>query len=309
MKIENVNFFTSNGIKLSGNVYFPDNVPNPANKHFTALPAIILCQGLSGVKNKVLPEIATLFSHNGYIVLAFDYRGFGESEGDRTRLFPEERVDDILHAIAYMQSYPNVDQEKVGLYGLSYGAAGCLAATALAPQVKCVVAVSGAVDGIDFMRGLRTTDQWIAFKKLMQVDSLNQATHGQSALIAINEIVPFTPEFWQKYNKLGNKNDSESIPASKVNQLPQFSLASAYAMTQFNISAITDKLSPRPVLIIHGEVDNVIAIEDVMKVYNKINTKKDLIIIENCDHIDLDHGPGLTKQINFSLQWFDRYLR
>ena len=46
------------------------------------LPAIVLCQGLSGVKHKVLPDIAKIFAQNGYAVLAFDYRGCGESEGD-----------------------------------------------------------------------------------------------------------------------------------------------------------------------------------------------------------------------------------
>lgn len=296
MIIKSVSFFTSNRIKLAAELYIPEKAQFP-------LPTIVLCQGLSGVKNKVLPKIAEQFCNKNFITLAFDYRGFGESEGDKHRLFPLERIEDIIHATAFVRTIKEVDSNRIGLYGLSYGGAGCLYATALDSNIKCVVSVSGAIDGLNFMRAHRTTDEWIAWKNKIAQDRIKRAQSGESELISINELVPFTKEFWNKYNNLSNKNNSKSIP-----EAPAFTMESGEAMTTFNVSSIIHQLTPRPVRIIHGELDNVVPIEDVFDVYQRIATTKDFIMIPNSDHIDLDQGPGLNKQIEYALEWFLRWL-
>lgn len=302
-EIKEIFFYTSHGLKIAGDIYLPDSYK--ANKLF---PAIVLCQGLSGLRQKVLPHVATAFSEKGFITLTFNYRGCGDSEGDPTRLFPLERVEDVLHAITFLQNYQGVDPERIGLYGTSYGASVGLYAAALHQKVKCAVAVSGAVDGEDFMRSLRTNEQWLSFKERLNLDRIKRTTTGQSELCAINEIVPFSENFWQKYKQLLNKNDSESIPAATNNSMAMFSLESAEAMTHFNVSSVVDQLSPRPIMIIHGEIDDVIAIEDVLKVYNHIHSIKDFVCLTHQDHIDLDNGAGLARQISYSLNWFNLYL-
>ena len=82
---------------------------------------IVLCQGLSGEKHKVLPLVANAFASAGYVVLAFDYGGSGQSEDRRNcpYVFPAERVEDALCAITYVEQLPCVNPKQIGLYGIS----------------------------------------------------------------------------------------------------------------------------------------------------------------------------------------------
>jgi len=65
-------------------------------------------------------------TESGYAVLAFDYRGFGESEGERGRLVPAEQMTDIRNAVTYMQTLGEVDPERIGLWGTSFGGANAI---------------------------------------------------------------------------------------------------------------------------------------------------------------------------------------
>jgi alpha-beta hydrolase superfamily lysophospholipase len=83
----NINFF-SEGSKIAAHLYLPSSISTP-------LPAIILCHGFAGVKELLLPAFAHYFSENGYAALCFDYRGFGESEGERGRLVVSAGNDSV----------------------------------------------------------------------------------------------------------------------------------------------------------------------------------------------------------------------
>jgi len=107
-----VTFFSGDGVKIAGNLYKPARIVKGDQ-----LPAIVLCQGLSGIKEKVLPAVAEAFTSAGYITLAFDYCGCGESEDRRARpyVFPLERAEDVFSAIAYLKSLPSVDVNQMGI--------------------------------------------------------------------------------------------------------------------------------------------------------------------------------------------------
>lgn len=300
---ESVQFFTSGGLKLAGDLYAPGN--DSGDRY----PAVVLCQGLSGVRGKVLPGVAGTFASSGFLVLAFDYRGFGDGEGERGRLFPIERVEDALSALAFLRSCSKADPLRIGVYGLSYGGATALCAAALDRTVRCVAAVSGAVDGEDLMRGLRTNDEWIAFKKRLEEDRIERAATGKSALVPVTEIVPFSKTFWKRYKELDSEQHSESIPQAGADQeVAAFTLQSAEAMARFEISRMVGKISPSPALFIQGEDDDVVAVEDVLKVFRRAGQPKRFVSLPGCDHIDLDHGPGFERQVGLSLEWFERYL-
>jgi len=295
--------FYSDSLKLSANLYVHDNL-KPGSK----VPAIVLCQGLSGVKYKVLPEVAAYFMAAGYGVLAFDYRGCGDSEGDPHRLFPEERLEDVLAAIAYVRSLPNVDAMRLALYGISYGGGIALAAAAQDAQVRCVVSVSGAVDGMSLMRGLRTNDQWLDFKALLEKDREQRAITGKSDLISVSDLLPFGAKFWAQYDALVSPAQSESLPNATEKTFAAFTLQSAQAITDFTIANRLAGLAAKPTLLIHGEQDDVIAIEDALGLYEKIPAPKQFIKIPGMGHVDLDHDPVLLQVLQQALAWYKLYL-
>lgn len=129
-------------------------------------PAILLCHGWGGLKQHLLNLYADYFARAGYIVLAFDYRTWGESDGKpvpvadepmltergertlRVRVMrevvdPVDHVTDARAAFAYLIGEAGVDQARMGLFGTSYGAGHVLCLAGTDDRVRAVVAQIG----------------------------------------------------------------------------------------------------------------------------------------------------------------------
>src|SRR4051794_14382893 len=117
----------SGGGKLAGDLYLPDGPPSSE----AGYPGVVLAQGWGGIKKFFVGDISRAFNAAGFASLAFDYRGFGDSEGDRNRLFPLERVADVRAAAAWLSTRPEVDASRITAYGSSFGGGVALAAAAL----------------------------------------------------------------------------------------------------------------------------------------------------------------------------------
>ena len=75
--------FASQGLQCRGWLYVPDELA------VDGAPAIVMAHGLSAVKEQALPDYAAQFAAAGFVTLVFDYRFFGESQGEpRSQLFP-----------------------------------------------------------------------------------------------------------------------------------------------------------------------------------------------------------------------------
>jgi dienelactone hydrolase len=101
---EEVSFTTSDGLELEG-WYIPSK--NRA--------AVIAFPGRSG------PQRPTrMLARHGYGVLLFDRRGEGASEGD-PNVFGWKGERDVRAAVAFLESRPDVDPDRIGAIGLSVG--------------------------------------------------------------------------------------------------------------------------------------------------------------------------------------------
>lgn len=91
-------------------------------------------------------------AERGYHVIAMDYRGFGESEGERFTTFQERQsvVDqkwpgDVDAAFAWLTAQTGVDRERIGAAGASCGVNQAVLLSRRHPEVKTVVLLSGGV--------------------------------------------------------------------------------------------------------------------------------------------------------------------
>jgi len=102
--------------------------------------AIIVVHGIDGPSIEMLPHVSYLY-RAGYSVLLYDNRARGDSDGEFSTLgFLEWR--DVLHAIEWMRAQPGIAPDKIGLHGLSLGAACVIMAGAKDHQVCGVLAES-----------------------------------------------------------------------------------------------------------------------------------------------------------------------
>jgi dipeptidyl aminopeptidase/acylaminoacyl peptidase len=129
LSFEPVTFAGRDGLRLAG-WYIPSR--NGAT--------IILCHGLGINRADMLPQ-AVLLAEHGYGSFLFDFRAHGESEGEMVT-YGYAETDDVLAAVDYLLSRPDVDRQRIGILGGSLGAATALRAAARSTQLKAVVAES-----------------------------------------------------------------------------------------------------------------------------------------------------------------------
>src|SRR5699024_6720704 len=128
----NVSFFSS-GYLLDAELHLPDDEGAAA-----PYPTIVACSGYGGLKIIHPERFARALTPRGYAVLAFDYRGFGLSEGERGRLVPQEWVIDVREATTRVGLEDDVDEERIALLGWALGGGVVVSAAASDPRAGAV---------------------------------------------------------------------------------------------------------------------------------------------------------------------------
>ena len=170
--------FYSDGLELVGYLHKPKGMRASEKRS-----AIVLCPGFGAHQERFLPEMASHLANSGFMALTFDYRGFGESEGPRWRMIPQEQVKDISSAITFLQLQDSVDGDQIGLHGISFGGANVCYVASVDRRVRCLVSIVGVGCGEKWLRGLRRTWEWKAFLKELQDDRKHRVVHGASRIV------------------------------------------------------------------------------------------------------------------------------
>ncbi|MBW1766593.1 MAG: alpha/beta hydrolase [Deltaproteobacteria bacterium] len=137
--VESVSFEVG-GLKISGWLYLPENIPFP-------VPCIIMNHGFGGTKDVALEPYALRFRDVGIAVLTYDYRYFGESEGEPRQLFSvASQLEDCSAAIDYARKLKEIDPEKIIIWGTSAGGGYGLVMAAKDRKIAGVIAQCSALD-------------------------------------------------------------------------------------------------------------------------------------------------------------------
>jgi len=122
--------------KLVGDIYLPRVIPvlSPDEK---TLPAVLVCHGVENNK-EVAAAPAIEFARRGFVALAFDYGGYGESADHKDEF--DIMVDDTLAALNFLAKLPEVNSEKLAILGHSMGVSYAVATSMNTPfPVRAVV--------------------------------------------------------------------------------------------------------------------------------------------------------------------------
>lgn len=297
-----VGFHGPRGLRLAGVLRIPDGQGSP-------VPGVLLCQGLSGVKHLVLPEVAARLAERGLGSLRFDYSGYGESEGERGWIDPRARVDDAEHALEVLAAQDAIDSTRLGVYGHSYGGPVAVALAAREPRVRAVVSVSGPGNGGELLRSLRPSWEWIAFKRRVREARARRAATGEGTLVEVDEIFPFSPAFKAAYEKLKQEaGGSSALAAGEDVGTRRFYLESVDAIIDFRPEEDATRLRDCPLLLVQGEDDDVAPVETVEPVYTNAPGRKRWIVMPGLGHNDLDSGGGLSAAADLAASWFSERL-
>jgi fermentation-respiration switch protein FrsA (DUF1100 family) len=299
MDLEKVEFSSGDG-RCAGDLFLPDTaVANGAG--------VVIGHGFSFVK-EALVELGRRFAEAGLVALTIDYRSFGESPGEpRGQLFPLNQVEDFRNGISFLETRPEVDEERIGIWGTSFGGATVIYTAGVDVRAKVVVAQVPVVNARRWMRALRTSDQWIELQERLVEDRRQRFRTGSGARVRVAG--------------LGSEGEFCAMPVDR--QLmgfldeaekelktwrPDLVLESVEKILEFNPESVIHQIAPRPLLMIATTgYDMIHPIEQVLGAYEKAKEPKRLVLLPY-GQTGLYSEPGFSEATTEAVAWFEEYL-
>lgn len=277
--VEEVRFRNEkDNITLAGTLTYPKE-----NKKY---PAVVLISG-SGAQNrdeelfnhKPFLVIADYLTKNGFAVLRFDDRGYGQSEGNHALSTILDFAEDVRAAVNYLKSREEIDENKIGLIGHSEG--GMIASVVAADKDDIAFVVLMAGPGVpgDSLLYLQTE---LIYKSVGQsTEKIQQILKGLREVYAIlksDEEEAFLKEklkikFQDLFNQLTEEEKKQYGNIDSFADMQMRILMSPWFRNflRFNTASYLEKVIC-PVLAINGEKDlqvppkeNLSAIENALK--------------------------------------------
>lgn len=278
--------FVSEGTELVGWLARPNADP----KH----PLIILTHGLSGIIDLDLERYAEVFTRAGYACLAYDHRNWGRSAGwPRGESDPWRQVADLREAISFARTLPEIDPERIGLWGTSYAGGHVLTTAALDSRVRC------AVSQVPLVSGARTFDAWVPADKRdkfrARLDADRDARRSGKPPATIPAALPDSEtEEWIKRNDVNGRYQNALTVRS-------FDLLRSYEPIAF-----VDQISPTPLLMIVATNDLQTPTAWQLEAFEQVGEPKRLVKID-CRHYDV-YMDNFDQAAASALDWYQEHL-
>lgn len=283
----------SDGIKMQGDLYVPADFKKDDKR-----PAVIFCNGTGGSRKGTPTKLATHFVKAGYVFLAFDYRGWGDSDGKlmpletlpkpgekgevtvkarvaRWQMNYADQTEDIRAAISYVAGEPGVDPEKIGIMGSSYGGGLVTWVAGNDPRVKCVVAQVPGMGG----RGPQA----------------EKAAYALATKQARGEVEPIPFETGKLGGQMAKYENMRANPARSIG----FSAVEAAA--KIKVPALF-------VVAEKEELSNNAVVEQVHKDIQKRGVPTGYHVIKDITHYGI-YSAGFAEATKLEIEWFDKHLK
>ena len=134
--------FASGGVRCAARVYRPTS-PDAA-----LLPVIVMAHGFGAVRALRLYAYAERFAAAGYVVVAFDYRGFGDSEGQPRQLLDiKAQHADWRAALQFARDLPGATPDRVIAWGTSFAGGHVITLAGTGEPLAAIIAQVPHISG------------------------------------------------------------------------------------------------------------------------------------------------------------------
>jgi uncharacterized protein len=293
--------FISKGLKCSVLFYTPDNIA-PGDR----CPAIVMAHGIGLTKEMGLPQFAERFVQAGFVVTLFDFRYLGASEGEpRGQVLPAEQQEDYRNAITWTQLQPEVDPERIGLWGFSYSGGHVLHLAAFDRRVQAVVAQMPTVNTFLNSRRLTSPLELEGLTKLLSQDRVKRYQTGEVSYFPL-VAPPGQPSFLATPDAF---EWSESVKnASEGRWENRITFESIEHCLYYEPIPHLEAIFPTPLCLITGEKDFLAAPDLTAAAYVQAMEPKSFTILKG-GHFDGFQGEGFKIASAVAVKWFEKYLK
>jgi len=221
----------ADGLRIAGQLYVPgEGKEGP-------YPAVCLCHGIPAGRpnpsDRGYPLLAERICGQGFAVFIFNFRGTGASEGNLDLM---GWTRDLVAAIDFLDTVPEVDKSRQSVLGFSGGAAVSICVAARDTRIASVVACACPAE-------------------------FSMMGNPQAVI--------------ERFRGIGVIRD-QNFPPAIEEWMDGFRLVRPLSY----VAAI----APRPILLVHGSNDQVVAVSQAHRLYSQAKEPKQIVIIEGAGH-------------------------
>ncbi|EQA1624981.1 UilS family quorum-quenching N-acyl-homoserine lactonase [Enterobacter asburiae] len=280
--------------KLSDGIVLTLRSPSDSTKS----PAIILCHGFCGIREILLPDFAEAFTRAGFSTITFDYRGFGDSDGERGRLVPAMQIDDIISVVNWAREQPSLDAQRIGLWGTSFGGCHVFGAAVRDPGIKCIVSQLAFADGEEIVTGNMNSEEKEAFLSTLDKMAEKQKNTGKEMFVGVNRVL--------------SDAESKSFFEENRTQYPKMDIKIPFLTVRETLlykPALNASQVMCPTLIVIAGQDTVNPPEQGRALFDAVGAKEKRLYEESSvRHYDIYAGEHFKQVISIQTEWFKTYL-
>ena len=296
--------FESSDITLTGTLYKPDSV--------APYSALVVVHPASGGERSdpFYDHLKSELPRHGVAVLIFDRRGAGASGGDFKTADFEDLAGDVISAVEYLQSRPDIDKNRIGLHGTSQGAWIAPIAAARKPEIAFIIAVSASgvspADqmnyGVAFHLRQEGFEQTVVDQAIQLRNLVNEYFRGHvSREDAIAELSRFESESWYERSYL---HPSSELPADITHSKWHYEM-------DYEPLSIWSGVK-QPVLFLFAEVDEWVPVEQSMLNYKNATAHLyDVTLkqIQGTDHLMREQSGEISREyLETLITWLETKL-
>lgn len=272
-------------------------------------PCVVLQHGFAAVKEMWLDKYAEVFQLAGLNALVYDHPGFGASDAvagtPRQEVDPWQQIRGAQHAITYAQSRDEVDPDRVGIWGSSYGGAHAMVVSAIDRRVRAVVAQVPAISGSETFRHLVRIDNWSSMETAFDAERRARFDGAEATLIPVVDKDPTamsalpTPDSYEWFQ------GTADLRASAWRN--EITLTSMEYFRGYEPALYIPMISPTPLLMIVAPLDRLASGQLATEAYEKASAPKKLTLVSG-GHFDAYTGPGFDTTAFAARDWFVEHL-
>lgn len=294
---ESIEFHGEDGTTLRGWIRRPDGASNP--------PVVILVNGAGFPKEWGFPALADVLAEAGIASIAYDHRGFGESDGEpRFEVDPQLQIRDVRSAITFAETLGTVDPARIGIFGASLGGGHVLVVGALDRRVKCVVSEVPLVSGWHLALRRYSTDGLAEMRERWDEDRRRRFAGEPPEIVPHAVLDPDDSVSGRSVNRVAffrSLTEEEREPWENKVTLRTSELTMEYEPWPY-----VPRIGPTPLLMIIAEDDRATGTQLSLEVYNSALEPKRVVITRG-GHYEV-YRDEFERSATATREWFVQWL-
>jgi len=272
-------------------------------------PCVVMAHGWTATKKMYLDKFAEVFAESGLAVVVFDNRGWGESGTapgkPRHEIDPWEQIRDYQHSITYAQNRPEVDPDRIVVWGTSFSAAHAFVVAAIDRRVKAVCGQAPFISGRATYANLTRVNNLVAGPEIFTADRRARALGEAPAVVPVigddpGRLVGLpTPDSYEFFTRARAELDP-----TWPNEVTVRSLDNVYG---YEPAKYLPDITPTPLLMIVGRDDGLTGGNLAASAFGTAAEPKKIIFLPG-DHFAAYTGDGFTTASAAARDWFLEHL-